>query len=208
MFNIFNISVCAGLVDEGSMKYEHCTVVKAGIPRSIELCKRPSKKIKFGSFQVDHDDAIADAMTEGDEPRAVLLAQKTVAAKAEFRDSVSSTESLFSSSLQHEADYYHGTIMEDSTESSTKDKTFLSDDEYVGSRADRKEEDDEYSDGSDEISFELTSHGRRYNLTEAEAALEYESMKDRNFELTDTEMDRELEVYQDEVYGKVFVPLL
>ena len=184
------------------MEYNHCAVVKAGVPRSVELCKRPGKKIKLGSCQVGHDDAIADAMAVGDEPRAVLLAQKVVAAKAEFRDSISSTESLFSGSLQHESDYYHGTVM-DSTQSSSRDKTLLSDDDYIGSKVDRKEEDDEYSDGSDDISFEDTNHGRRYNLTEAEVALEYEVAKDRYFELTDSEMDRELEVFQDETYGKV-----
>ena len=139
------------MTDTAAGDYKVCQIVKAGIPRSTMLAGQPGKRVKLGSGAVDHHVGIAAAFCEGNETKALRIAEKVVSAKAAFRSNVASTESLHNLSvgvnLQREEDYKFSSTFDDSSRSSGQLKVFSSD-EVFGSDEDRGEEGDEYSDGS------------------------------------------------------------
>ena len=146
----FYCSVRAGFDAIATVEYKVCNVMKAGVSRTTMLHEEPGKRVKLGSGGVDHDVGIAAALHEGDEAKAVKIATKVAVAKTEFRDKLSSTDSLYNMSVgvgsRHgvgEADYRYQTTMDDSSRSPGWVATrVFSSDEYD------REFGDEFSDDS------------------------------------------------------------
>ena len=134
-------------------------MVRAGVPRSMELVENPSKKIKCGAGQVEHDIAIGNAMEGGDEERAVKIARQVVEAKAEYRDSVKSTPSLGEYSAHSKlrpGSEYRLHVTYENYELGTP---IISEGEYSSDRASY-----EYSDGSDDITQPSFSSHKNWSL--------------------------------------------